>query len=75
LCYRKRLGEFRIITQLERGCFGKVYLARRKLAGGIACSQEVYGMKVTKQLRNNVELEVFTRATGNPYRPRYVAVI
>jgi len=63
----KRLGEFRIITQLEKGGFGKVYLARRKLAGGLAYSQEVYAVKVTKNFRANVELEVFNRATGHPY--------
>jgi len=54
LCYRKRLGDYRTITQLERGGFGKVYMARRKLAGGLTYSKAVCAVKVTKKFRKNV---------------------
>ena len=62
-----RHGLFRIIKQLGRGGYGKIYLARRNLAGGLLYSHEVYAVKVAKKLQHNVELEVFNRATGHPY--------
>jgi len=62
-----RHGRFRIIKELGSGGAGKVYLARRSLAGGLVYSHEVYAVKVAKKLQRNVELEVFNQATGHPY--------
>jgi len=41
-----------------------VYLARRKSAGGLSYSKEVFAVKVTKKFRKNIELEVFQQTVG-----------
>jgi hypothetical protein len=68
----KRLGEYRIITQLEIG-FGNVYLAIKKSAGGPHYKEKVFAMKITQNFRKNVELEVFQPTVGHPYVLQLVA--
>jgi len=41
--------------------------ARRKSAGGLSYSKEVFAVKVTKKFRKNIELEVFRQTVGHPY--------
>ena len=45
----------------------KSLLARRKSAGGLSYSKEVFAVKVTKKFRKNIELEVFRQTVGHPY--------
>ena len=52
---------------LGRGKFGKVVLAKRKLAGGTGSNQNVFAVKTAKIRGRNIELEVFNLAVGYPF--------
>jgi len=45
----------------------KSLLARRKSAGGLSYSKEVFAVKVTKKFRKNIELEIFQQTVRHPY--------
>ena len=50
-----------------------MYLARRKSAGGLSYSNEVFTVKVTKKFRKNIELEMFQQTVGHPYLVQLVS--